>query len=179
MAEAASRSRARSSDSTPPAGRLRIALGGDHEGYRLKEKLLLVLREDRHAVKDHGTHNDETCDYPEIAEVVCRAVRQGEADVGVLVCSSGAGAAMAANKVPGIRAVHCQDTFTARQTRRSLGADVLSLGARVIGDDLAVEIAQAFLATELCEDGRSERLRQRIERLEEQFDDDRQTGKKG
>lgn len=174
MPDAGNRSRARSHDARKSSTKLRVALGGDHEGYRLKEKLVLVLREDRHTIKDHGIHNAEPCDYPDIAELVGRAVRQGEADVGVLVCSSGAGASIAANKIPGIYAAHCQDTFSARQARRSLGANVLTLGARVVGDDLAVELARAFLDAERADDDRGERLRQRIEQLEEQFEHDRQ-----
>lgn len=165
----------RSGDPGQSTARLRIALGADNEGYRLKEKLVMVLREDRHTVKDHGARNDEPCDYPEITDQVCRAVRQGDADVGILVCSSGAGAAIAANKVPGIRAIHCQDTFTSRQGRRSLAANILALGARVVGDELAVDVARAFVVTPPSGDERAERLRQRIGQLEEEFEHDRQS----
>lgn len=151
-------------------GRLRIAVGGDHRGYRLKERLVMSLREDRHSVKDHGVHNNDPCDYPEITELVARAVLSGEADLGIVVASSGAGAAMAANKMPGIRALNCQDTFSARQSRRTLAANVLTMGARVIGEDLALEVARAWLATDFSDDERAVRLVQRLALLEEQFD---------
>lgn len=155
----------------------RIALGGDHEGYRLKERLLMVLREDRYSVKDYGVHNQEPCDYTDIAEQVSRAVSSGEADLGIVVSGSGAGASLAAAKLPGIRAVNCQDTFTAQQTRRTLDANVLALGARVIGDDLAAEIARAWLATAYADDEKARRLRQRIDHFEEVFEDERQAAR--
>ncbi len=164
-----------SKDDEPASGRLRVAIGSDHRGYRLKERLVMSLREDRRSVKDHGVHNDDPCDYPEITEMVSRAVLAGEADLGIVVASSGAGAAMAANKLPGIRALHCQDTFSARQGRRTLAANVLTVGARVMGDDLALEVARAWLAAEVSDDERAQRLIQRIELLEEQFDSERMT----
>lgn len=164
---------AKSGNKAGDADRLRIAVGSDHQGYRLKERLVMSLREDRHSVKDHGVHNADPCDYPDIAELVAKALTTGEADLGLVVASSGAGAAMAANKLPGIRALHCQDTFTARQGRRTLDANMLTLGARVVGEDLALEVARAWLATEFSEDERALRLLQRIELLEQQFDGER------
>lgn len=149
--------------------RLRIALGSDHEGYRLKERLVMVLREDRHSVKDHGVHNADPCDYPEVASLLARALNAGDADVGILVCSSGAGASLAANKIRGIRAVHCQDTFSARQARRTLATNVLSIGSRVTGDDLAVELARAWLDTDFEANDRAERLLGQVDELEERF----------
>ena len=148
---------------------LRVALGSDHEGYRLKERLVMVLREDRYPVKDHGVHNADPCDYPDIAALVARAVNEGEADVGILVCSSGAGASLAANKIRGIRAVHCQDTFSARQARRTLDTNLLTIGSRVTGDDLAVELARAWLGEKFSGDERAERLVRRLDELEDGF----------
>lgn len=153
--------------------RVRIAVGSDHHGYRLKEHLVMALREDRHSVKDHGVHNADPCDYPDITEQICRGVLAGEADLAIVVASSGAGAALVASKLPGIRALHCQDTFSARQGRRTLGARVLTLGCRVLGLDLALEIARAWVEADFSEDERARRLVQRIDLLEEQFQSDR------
>lgn len=152
--------------------RVRVALGSDHDGYRIKEKLTLLLREDRHAVKDHGVHNEEPCDYPDIVEIVCRSVLAGDADYGVLVCGS-AGSVIAANKLPGIRAVLCHDSYTARQSRRQEDSNVLCIGSRVVGGELAAEIARVWLAAPFSDDERHVRVLDKLGELETGYEEER------
>jgi len=151
-------------------GRLRIALGSDHEGESLKDKLIGHLREERHSVKDCGLHNADPAGAAEVVSLVAQVIAAGEADLGIVVSSSGAVASMAANKIPGVRSCHCQDTFSARQSRRTAAADILCLGARVLGDDLAAEIADAFVGEATSDDQRHELLRRGIRELEEGFE---------
>jgi len=151
-------------------GRLRIALGSDHEGEALKDKLIGHLREERHSVKDCGVHNAEPVGVPEVVSLVAQALAAGEADLGIVATSSGAVASMAANKIPGIRSCHCQDTFSARQSRRTVAADMLCLGARVLGDELAAEIADAFVGEAPSDDQRHELLRREIQEFEQRFE---------
>ncbi|MFW6198621.1 MAG: RpiB/LacA/LacB family sugar-phosphate isomerase [Acidobacteriota bacterium] len=155
-----------------PGKRLRVALGSDHDGYRIKEKLALLLREDRHSVKDHGVHNEEPCDYPDIVEIVCRGVLAGDADYGILVCGS-AGSAIAANKLPGIRAVLGHDSYTARQSRRQENANVLCIGSRVVGEDLAAEIARVWLGVPFSDDDRHRRVLGKLRELETAYEEER------
>jgi ribose 5-phosphate isomerase B len=152
-------------------GRLRIALGSDHEGEALKDKLIGHLREERHSVKDCGLHNADPAGAAEVVSLVAQVIAAGEADLGIVVSSSGAVASMAANKIPGVRSCHCQDTFSARQARRTAAADILCLGARVLGDDLAAEIADAFVGESTSDDQRHELLRRGIRELEEGFEE--------
>ncbi len=134
-----SKDQARSGDD---GGRLRVVVASDHEGFRIKEKLALSLREDRHAVKDQGVHGvNDTSDFMEAVLLVVRTLLAGEADLGIVVSGSGPGASLMANKVAGMRAAYCTDTVSARQSRQ-LDANVLCLGARVVGDELATEIAR-------------------------------------
>jgi len=151
-------------------GRLRIALGSDHEGESLKDKLIAHLREERHSIKDCGVHNADPATVPEVVSLVAQALAAGEADVGIVASSSGAVASMTANKIPGMRSCHCQDTFSARHSRRTAAAVMLCLGARVLGDDLAAEIADAFVGEAPSDDQRHERLRRGIKELEENFE---------
>jgi ribose 5-phosphate isomerase B len=125
----------------------RIAIGSDHAGYELKQHFLGVLAADGHDLVDVGTYSTETCDYPQFCAAVGRAVRNGEADVGIVVGGSGQGEQLAANKVHGVRAALCNDLFTARLARAHNDANVLSMGARVVGVGLAEEIVATFLAT--------------------------------
>jgi ribose 5-phosphate isomerase B len=125
----------------------RIAIGSDHAGYELKQHFLGVLAADGHDLVDVGTYSTETCDYPQFCAAVGRAVRNGEADVGIVVGGSGQGEQLAANKVHGVRAALCNDLFTARLARAHNDANVLSMGARVVGVGLADEILATFLAT--------------------------------
>ena len=124
---------------------MRIALGSDHAGYPLKEHLSTWLAESGHAVYDLGTHSAEPVDYPDYAAAVAQAVFDGRADRGILICGSGAGAAVAANKLQGIRASIAHDTYTAHQMVEHDDVNVLSLGSRVIGESLAEELVTTFL----------------------------------
>ncbi|MFM8266804.1 MAG: ribose 5-phosphate isomerase B [Ilumatobacteraceae bacterium] len=139
----------------------RVAIGADHAGYELKAHLADVLRREGHEVVDLGTHSTESCDYPPICAAVGRAVRDGEVDVGVVLGGSGQGEQLAANKVHGVRAALCNDLYTARMARAHNDANVLSLGARVVGTGLAEEILATFLHTAF-EGGRHAR---RVEQL--------------
>lgn len=124
-----------------------IAVGGDHGGYALKERLAFKLREQGYTVTDCGTDSTEAVDYPDIAATVARKIASGECNVGVIVDGAGIGSAMAANKVRGVRAALCYDVSTARNAREHNHANVLTLGAGLIGDALAWQITQEFLAT--------------------------------
>ena len=125
----------------------RIAIGSDHAGYELKQHLLGVLAADGHEVTDLGTNSTESCDYPQFCAAVGRTVRNHDADVGIVLGGSGQGEQLAANKVHGVRAALCNDLFTARLARAHNDANVLSMGARVVGVGLAEEILATFLAT--------------------------------
>ena len=133
----------------------RIAIGSDHAGYELKQHLIGLLEVD-YEVIDLGTGSTESCDYPQFCAAVGRAVRDGEAQVGIVLGGSGQGEQLAANKVHGVRAALCNDLFTARLARAHNDANVLSMGARVVGVGLAEEILAIFLATDF-EGGRHAR----------------------
>src|SRR5438128_12509755 len=124
---------------------MRIVVGADHRGYELKNALAASLRENGYDVLDVGTNGPDSVDYPDIALAVGEAIRDGRAERGVLVCGSGVGAAIAACKLPGIRAAICHDTYSAHQGVEHDDMNVLSLGARVVGDELAREVVEAFL----------------------------------
>jgi RpiB/LacA/LacB family sugar-phosphate isomerase len=123
---------------------LRIAIGADHAGLALKDAVRRALAAHGHTVTDLGTHTSEPVDYPDIAVAVARAVASGHADRGVIACGSGVGASVAANKVRGIRAGLCHDTYSAHQGVEHDDMNVLVLGGRVIGEALAVELVRAF-----------------------------------
>ena len=124
---------------------MRIALGCDHAGFALKGPVIAALEADGHAILDLGTFSEDPVDYPDFARAVGQAVLRGFVEVGVLVCGSGVGASIAANKLRGVRAALCHDLFTARQSREDDDANVLCLGARVVGVDLAIALARAFV----------------------------------
>lgn len=128
-------------------GTATIAVGGDHGGFALKERLTFKLSEGGFEVIDCGTDSIEAVDYPDIAANVARKVASGEADVGVIVDGAGIGSAMTANKIPGVRAALCYDLSTARNAREHNHANVLTLGAGLTGDALAWQITQEFLTT--------------------------------
>jgi RpiB/LacA/LacB family sugar-phosphate isomerase len=142
-----------------------IAIGSDHAGYSLKERLKTWLAADGHRVIDHGTHSTESVDYPDYAAAVAESVGSGEAERGVLVCGSGVGMAMAANKVAGVRAVAAQDADVARLSRQHNDANVLTLGARLTAPTRALELVQTWLATPF-EGGRHERRVDKLTRLD-------------
>jgi ribose 5-phosphate isomerase B len=145
----------------------RIAIGSDHAGFELKEHLINVLEAAGHSVVDHGTHNTESCDYPPICAAVGRTVRDFNADFGIVLGGSGQGEQLAANKVRGVRAALCNDLYTARMARQHNDANVLSIGARVVGVGLAEEILAIFLNTAF-EGGRHERRVAQITEIETQ-----------
>ena len=130
-----------------PAPKAGVAVGADHGGYRLKERITAALREDGVDVRDCGTHGTEAVDYPDFAHAVARLVADGEARFGIVVDGAGIGSCMAANKVPGIRAATCWDVSSARNSREHNHANVLSLGAGLIGENLALDIVRAWLDT--------------------------------
>ncbi len=124
---------------------MKIAVGCDHAGFPLKGGVIECLREFAHSVEDVGTDSTEPVDYPDFARAVAESVASGRADRGIVICGSGVGAAVAATKVPGVRACMCHDTFSARQGVEDDDMNVLSLGARVIGPALAAELVRAFV----------------------------------
>ncbi len=125
---------------------MKIAVGSDHAGFRLKQEVVSWLGEMGHEVEDFGTTSADSVDYPDFALLACEAVAGGKADLGILVCGTGLGMAITANKVPGVRAVTCSDTFSARCSREHNDANVLCLGERVIGFGVARDIIETWLA---------------------------------
>lgn len=147
---------------------LRVAIGADHAGYPLKEHLVSVLRGwGDHDVVDLGTHSTDSVDYPDVTVAVAESVRSGEADRGIVVCGSGVGAAIAANKVVGIRAALAHDHYSAHQAVEHDDANVLCLGGRVVGSNVAVELVGAFLGAGFTGEERHRRRLAKIARLEE------------
>ncbi|QQS25744.1 MAG: ribose 5-phosphate isomerase B [Actinomycetota bacterium] len=145
-----------------------IVIGSDHAGYELKQHLVRLLGEQGHAVVDLGTHSTESCDYPPICAAVGRKVRDGEAELGIVLGGSGQGEQLAANKVRGVRAALCNDLYTAKMARAHNDANVLSMGARVVGTGLAEEIVATFLDTAF-EGGRHARRVAQLMALEDEF----------
>jgi len=136
---------------------MRIALAADHAGFLLKQELLARLTGQQHDVLDLGTHSQAPTDYPDSAEVVARAMREEQCERGLLVCGSGAGVSIAANKFFGIRAAVCHDTYTAHQAVEHDDMNVLCIGARVVGAALAFEIVDAFLRASFSGEARHRR----------------------
>ncbi len=126
---------------------LKIALGADHGGFELKNELVSGLRDLKHLVDDLGAFSNEPFDYPDVAHTAARAIQQGVYQCAILVCGTGIGMAMTANRYPGVRAANCGDTFSAKYSRAHNDANVLTLGGRVIGVGLAWEIVDTWLAT--------------------------------
>ena len=126
----------------------KIVMASDHAGFDLKSTLVEQLKNDGYEVEDAGTYSKDSCDYPVFAEKACRYMLDGKAELCILVCGTGIGMSMAANKVKGIRAACCSDTYSAKYTRLHNDANVLCMGARVVGEGLAYEIAKVFLETE-------------------------------
>ncbi|MHC5036434.1 MAG: ribose 5-phosphate isomerase B [Planctomycetota bacterium] len=146
---------------------MKIALGSDHAGPDVKSRIAEALREAGHEVLDMGTEGTASVDYPDFASSVARAVASGEAERGVLVCGTGIGMAMAANKVKGIRAAVCHDEYTVRMTRRHNDANVLCIGARVLPAARIVDLTQLFLS-EPFEGGRHAGRVEKIMALEKE-----------
>ncbi len=143
---------------------MKLAIGGDHAGFSLKGPVIDFLRAQGHEVEDFGTHTPDPVDFPDIARLVCGAVRSGQADRGIMVCGTGVGACIAANKIPGIRAALCHDTYSARQCVEHDDVNVLCIGAWIIGIRLAEEILRAFLAAEFST---ADEFRRRVRKLSE------------
>ena len=143
---------------------MRIVVGADHRGYALKEIVAEELRSSGHQVLDVGTDGEEPVDYPEYALAVGKAILRGEAERGILVCGSGVGAAIAANKLPGIRAGLCHDTYSAHQGVEHDDMNMLCLGSRVIGPELALELVRTFIEARFSGE---ERYRRRLAKIQE------------
>ena len=144
---------------------MKVAIGSDHGGFNLKEAIKPVLEQLGVTYEDYGTHSIESVDYPDIAERVAHDVASGKFDRGILVCGTGIGIGIAANKVPGIRAALCHDTFSAHASREHNDANILTMGERVIGPGLAADIVKIWLSAEF-EGGRHARRIAKISDLE-------------
>lgn len=140
-----------------------IAIGCDHGGFAYKQMLMQHLQDRNLPYEDFGTYTPDSCDYPDYAIPVAKAVASGEAEKGILICGTGIGMSIAANKVKGIRAAVCGDAFSARATREHNDANILCMGARVISEAKALEITDIFLDTPFSED---ERHKRRISKIE-------------
>lgn len=141
-----------------------IAIGSDHGGYELKQEIMKHLDDLGLEYKDYGCYNQEACDYPVYGKAVAHAIVNGECDKGILICGTGIGISISANKVKGIRAALCHDTFSAQATREHNDANILAMGARVVGPGLALKIVDTFLNTEFSN---AERHANRIKQIED------------
>ncbi len=141
-----------------------IALGSDHGGFALKQEIIKYLEENRIEYRDFGCYSENSCDYPEYAKKVANAVVDGGFDKGILICGTGIGVSIVANKVKGIRCALCHDCFSAKATREHNDANVLAMGGRIVGPGLALEIVDIFLHTEFSHDERHMRRVSQIER---------------
>jgi ribose 5-phosphate isomerase B len=149
---------------------MRIAIGSDHGGVPLNESVIADLRRLGHDVVDLGTHDaTQPDDYPDIAAAVAERVLSGDCERGIVICGSGVGAAVAANKIAGIRAGMCHDTYSAHQSVEHDDANVLSLGGRVVGSELAMELARTFIAARFSGEERHRRRLAKIQALERQL----------
>ena len=148
---------------------MRVAIGADHGGFLLKGIIIEFLKGRGDEVLDMGAHSAEPSDYPDYARAVSEAVLKGHADRGILVCGSGVGASIAANKFPGIRAAVCHDTFSARQGVEDDDMNVLSLGERVVGSELAKEIVTSFLGAKFSGAERHVRRLGKVRQIEKEY----------
>ena len=148
---------------------MRVAIGADHAGFELKRDLAGALAQQGHEILDLGTHSSAPVDYPDVAEAVATAIRNGQVDRGIIVCGSGAGVAVAACKFPGVRAAVCHDCYTARQAVEHDDLNVLCLGARVIGPALARLLVESFLSAGFKAEERYMRRLEKIEAIESKF----------
>jgi ribose 5-phosphate isomerase B len=147
---------------------MRIAIGADHGGFPLNERVIEELRGAGHEIIDFGTHDgSQPDDYPDYAKQVGEAVQNAAAEIGVLICGSGVGAAVAANKLRGVRAALCGDTYSAHQSREHDDCNVLCLGARVVGVELALEIVRSFVAARFTGEERHRRRLAKVKAMEE------------
>ena len=147
---------------------MKIAVACDHGGLVLKKALLEYLNANGYDVVDYGTDLSDSCDYPDYALPAAEAVARGECDRGILICSTGIGISIAANKVPGIRCAHCHDTYSAKYTRLHNDANMIAFGQKVIGEGLMLEIVDTFLHTDF-EGGRHQRRVDKISAIEKKY----------
>ena len=149
---------------------MKIAIGADHAGFDLKEAVKARLLEWKHQVLDLGTNSRDPVDYPDFAEAVGLAVRDGKADRGIVLCGSGVGASVAANKIPGIRAGLCHDHYSAHQGVEHDDMNVLVLGGRIIGQSVALELVRAFLDARFSAEERHQRRLDKVKAIESKFE---------
>ena len=148
---------------------MKIAVACDHGGLNLKNAVIAYLQKLGHEVVDFGTHTTDSCDYPDFASAAAEAVANGECERGILVCSSGIGVSIVANKVPGVRCAHCHDLYCAKYTRLHNDANMLAYGEKVVGEGLMQELVYTFLTTEFEGGERHERRVAKIKALEEKY----------
>jgi ribose 5-phosphate isomerase B len=148
---------------------MKIAIGADHAGFRLKDEIVKALKEAGHEVEDFGCHCADSIDYPDYALPVCEKVVAKEADRGILICGTGIGMTIAANKIPGIRCALVHDLFSAKATREHNDSNVLAMGERVIGPGLALEIVKVWLETEFSHGPRHQNRIDKIAGLERKY----------
>lgn len=148
---------------------MKIAVACDHGGLNLKNALIAYLEKNGHEVKNFGTDTLDSCDYPDYAVLAAEAVATGECDRGIVVCSSGIGVSIVANKVPGIRCAHCHDTYCAKYTRLHNDANMIAFGEKVVGVGLMEEIVNLFLTTEFEGGERHNRRVDKIAKIEQKY----------
>ena len=148
---------------------MKISVACDHGGLNLKKALIAYLEKNGHEVKDYGTNTFDSCDYPDYAVQAAEAVASGECERGIVVCSSGIGVSIVANKVPGVRCAHCHDTYCAKYTRLHNDANMLAFGEKVVGVGLMEEMVNLFLTTEFEGGERHNRRINKIAEIEKKY----------
>ncbi|MBQ8342529.1 MAG: ribose 5-phosphate isomerase B [Clostridia bacterium] len=148
---------------------MKIAVACDHGGLNLKNALIAYLQKSGHEVKDFGTYTKDSCDYPDFALQAAESVASGESDRGIVVCSSGIGVSIVANKVPGVRCAHCHDWYCAKFTRMHNDANMLAFGEKVVGEGMMQEMVNVFLNTEYEGGERHDRRLAKIKAIEEKY----------
>ena len=149
---------------------MKITIAADHRGHAVKEKIVVLLNEHNHEVLDMGTNSSKSCDYPDLAYPAAKLVAEGKVDGGILICGSGIGMTICANKVLGIRAALCHDELTAEISRRHNDSNILCLASDVLGEELIRRIVSSWLSTEFESGGRHERRVRKIALIEQQKD---------
>lgn len=147
---------------------MKIAVACDHGGLNLKNEVIKYLKEHGYEYVNFGTDTDDSCDYPDLALPAAEAVASGKCEKGIIICSTGIGVSMVANKVPGVRCAHCHDSYCAEFTRRHNDANVLAMGEKVVGVGYALKIVETFLTTEF-EGGRHQRRVDKITSIEKKY----------
>ena len=148
---------------------MKIAIACDHGGLNLKKAVIAYVQSLGHTVEDFGTYTADSCDYPDFAVQAAEAVANGSCERGILVCSSGIGVSIVANKVPGVRCAHCHDTYCAKFTRLHNDANMIAFGEKVVGEGLMEELVSIFLTTEFEGGERHERRVAKIKAIEEKY----------